>query len=123
MPYAERVAEAYIQAKDNPAKQEQLVREGQFATAPGTPVLGPKYRQPTQDEINKTMSTMDGLVGGIGTFASGLGPIPAGIAALGLGGYFINRPDIEKSVRSQESEPVYENWEEHDYQNHYRNWG
>lgn len=123
MPYAERVAEAYIQAKDDPAKQEQLIREGQFATSPGTTVQGPKYRRPTQDETNKTMATMDGLVGGIGTLASGLGPIPAGIAGLGLGSYFLNRPDIEKNVQSQESEPVYENWDEHDYQNHYRNWG
>ncbi|WP_243358434.1 hypothetical protein [Fundidesulfovibrio terrae] len=124
MPYSERVAEAYIEAKDKPRQQDMLVRQGQFDKDPvtGESYANPKWRLPTKEEADKTMAKLDGIVAGVGTFAGGLGPVPLGVAAIGGGAYLGNRPAIENDIRSKASEPVFENWDENDYQNYYRNW-
>lgn len=82
----------------------------------------PKWRTPTEKELARTMGTLDATVGGVGAAIGGNG-LGAFIAAPGIATYYYNRPDIEEHFRSKATEPVFENWDENDYQNYYRNWG
>jgi hypothetical protein len=123
MPYSERVAEAFIDAKDNPGKQDKIVREGQFAKDPitGESATAPKWRLPTKEEADQHIADTKAMITiGSGTLALGVGG-PLGTIA-GVGAKAIGEsasPSIERHIRNTPWIPVHENWSESDYWNEY----
>jgi hypothetical protein len=123
MPYSERVAEAYIAAKDDPENQAQAIRQGQFSASPETdqPVQGPKYRKPTKEEADQHIADSKAMMTiGSGALALGIGGIPGAIAGIGskaAGEHF--GPAMENHIRNSEWVPVYDNWTENDFMNEY----
>jgi len=125
MPYTERMAEAFLQAKEQQGQQEPQPQEPQGVpvqgTAPGVQgqVNWPKYRKPTKEEADKHIAETKGMMtlgaGGLGLIA-GSG---AGLAAKGLSEIF--SPQIENHIRNTEWVPDYKNWSESDFQGTY--WG
>jgi len=76
MPYSERIAEAFINAKDNPSKQDKIVREGQFAKDPitGESATAPKWRLPTKEEADQHIADTKAMITiGSGTLVLGVG--------------------------------------------------
>lgn len=124
MPYSERVAEAFIDAKDSPNKQDRLVREGQFDKDPvtGESYSQPKYRLPTAEEAKDTSSAIKSFGTGLaGTLAIPMGPIAGGVfSAIANSTLEGLSPRIERWVESTPSVPVYENWTESDFWNAYQ---
>lgn len=123
MPYSERVAEAYIQSKDDPEKQAQNVRAGEFANSPenSAPVQGPKYRIPTKEEADQHIADSKAMMTiGSGVLGLAIGGIPGAIAGIGAKatGEHLG-PAMENHIRNSEWVPVYENWTENDFQNEF----
>lgn len=114
MPYSERVAEAFINAKDNPSQQDKIVREGQFAIDPrtGESTVNPKYRVPTKEEADMTVDTMkmgNALIPGM----IGLVSPATGIGLAGL--WAFNDRRLEEKARNEAYIPVYKNWDYEDW--------
>lgn len=123
MPYSERVAEAYIEAKDRPRQQDMLARQGQFDKDPvtGESYMNPKYRLPTPDEAKQTVQDIKaGTIVGAGTIGMGLGPIagPA-FGTVAAAGMEKMSPSLENWVNTHATIPVYENWNEGDFMSAY----
>ncbi|GFK96148.1 hypothetical protein NNJEOMEG_04028 [Fundidesulfovibrio magnetotacticus] len=129
MPYTERQAEAFLQAQEQQRQQEAQPQEPQGVlvqgNAPGVkaPIDFPKYRKPTKEELEDKMATLDSVVSGVQTISTAAGAVPGIAAGVGTAFYYKNRPSIERHLGSQDSEPLFENWNDGDFENHYRNWG
>ena len=128
MPYTERMAEAFLQAKEQQGQQEPQGVPVQ-GTAPGVQgeVNWPKYRKPTKEEADKHIAETKGMLG-IGAAGLGLltGGVAGGVAATGAGSVGkglgdIFAPQIENRIRNTEWVPDYGHWTDSDFQGAY--WG
>lgn len=137
MPYAERLAESYLQSIENTDRLRTLMN--QSLTQPNTGVAGtgvaasgvvgtgtppppPKYRLPTKEEADQHIADTKALTDGtavIGGIAAGGGPT----GALVGGGIKVAAdhfaPKIENHIRNTPWVPVYENWDENDFMNEF----
>ncbi len=99
---------------------------GAAAGVPGTGTVGsgtttplPKYRAPNKDEADQSIADIKAATDTaavIGDYAAGmpLGPFVAGGIKV-LGDHFA--PSIDNYVRNTPTVPVYENWDENDFNN------
>ena len=127
MPYTERMAEAFLQAKEQQGQQEPQQQEPQGVpvqgTAPGVQgeVNWPKYRKPTEAEAVRHIAHTKALTtiaaGTLGLAAGGIPGTIAGFGAKATGEGFA--PEIESHIRNSEWVPVYDNWTENDFHNEY----
>ena len=144
MPYAERLAESYLQSIENTDKLRTLMN--QSLTQPNTGVAGtgvtasgmagtgvastettgsgtvaplPKYRAPNKDEADQHIASTKSMTTGIATIAGVAVGGPSG-ALVGGGIQAASEhygPKIENHIRNSEWVPVYENWDENDFHN------